>query len=326
MNILITVLLTVLIILVIILILRQPRNSDQTEALRSINEIVGGNQRQIGEMQSQKLTEINKEMKYMNESVSGRLEQVHRSIGEIQSLNADVNDLKKILSNVKTRGILGELQLKSILAEILAPSQYVENCRPIPRSRNVVEFAIKLPGTSDNPVYLPIDSKFPGTLYHDLRDAYDSGDAEEIDEHRKALITQLTKEAADIHNKYIEPPYTTDFAIMFLPFEGLYNEAVSRGMVELLLKRYNVAIAGPSTMAAMLNALMVGFNTLTIEKKADEVWRVLSGVKNEFEKFGEVLENARRHTDMLARDLEKLENTRTNSIMKKLSDIKTSED
>ena len=326
MEIIIILLLALLIILmaaVLIMLSRRGKSDipDNSDILRYIGETVNRNQKEIGELQSQRLSEMNKEMHHMNESVSRRLDAVHRNIGEIKSLSNDVGDLKKILSNVKTRGILGELQLKTILQELLAPAQYEENCTPIPGSRNVVEFAIKLPGRDSSPVYLPIDSKFTGTLYHDLRDAYDSGDTDDIDERAKALLAQLTREAADIHNKYIEPPYTTDFAIMFLPFEGLYNEAVSRGMVEILLKKYNVAIAGPSTMAVLLNTLMLGFNTLAVEKKASEVWSVLSGVKQEFEKFGAVLEAARKHTDMLVRDLERLETTRTNAIMKRLRDI-----
>ncbi len=318
MDILILALLIILIILSIIsIILRvNPRND-----LQSVGTLIGDNQKSIGKMQNERLSEINKEMRHMNENVSKRLEQMHRSIGEIHSLSGDVGDLKKILSNVKTRGILGEMQLKAILTEILAPSQYVENCRPIPHSRNVVEFAIKLPGASDEPVYLPIDSKFPGTLYHNLCDAYESGDADDIDDCAKALMQQLNKEAADIHNKYIAPPYTTDFAIMFLPFEGLYSEAVSRGMLELLQRKYNIAIAGPSTMAVILNSLLLGFNTLAVEQKAGEVWNILAGVKAEFEKFGDVLQTAHKHAQMLCNDLEKLEGTRTNAIMKKLKDF-----
>ena len=320
------IILIMLISAVLILLVRRGTSAEQADdggMLKYIGESISSNQREIGELQSRRLSEMNNEMHRMNESVSRRLEQVHRNIGEIKSLNNDVGDLKKILSNVKTRGVLGELQLKSILEEILPSARYEENCYPIPGSRNVVEFAVKLPGHSDEPVYLPIDSKFPGTLYHDLCDAYDNGDADEIDDKRKMLIAQLTCEAADIHNKYIEPPFTTDFAIMFLPFEGLYNEAVNRGMVEVLLRKYKVAIAGPSTMAALLNSLLLGFNTLAIEKRASEVWNVLAGVRQEFEKFGDVLETARKHTDMLARDLEKLQNTRTNTIMKKLRDVET---
>lgn len=319
MNILIIILLVILIILLVIMLFQQYRATN-TNNIKTFNEIITNNQRHIGEMQSKSISEIGKTMQYMNDNVTNRLEQVHHSIGEISGINSDVYELKKILSNVKTRGILGELQLKNILSEILSPAQYVENCRPIPHSRNTVEFAIKLPGKS-SPVYLPIDSKFPGTLYHNLCDAYESGDTDDIDDCAKTLVQQLTKEAADIHNKYIEPPYTTDFGIMFLPFEGLYIEAVKRGMIEFLLKKYNICIAGPSTMAAFVNALMLGFNTLAIEQKASEVLDILSGVKTEFEKFGAVLETARRHANMLANDLEKLEYTRTNAIIKKLKDI-----
>lgn len=318
MDVIILIMLAVLIALSLILIILKikPNNS-----ISSMGELISNNQKTLGKLQNERLADIDKEMKYMNESVSRRLEQMHRSIGEIHSLTNDVGDLKKILSNVKTRGILGEMQCKAILGEILAPEQYVENCRPIPGSRNVVEFAVKLPGTSDMPVYLPIDSKFPGTLYHNLCDAYEIGDTDEIDDCIKALMGQLNKEAADIHGKYVEPPYTTDFAIMFLPFEGLYNEAVNHGMVELLQKKYNIALAGPSTLAVILNSLLLGFNTLAVEKKAGEVWKTLSEVRTEFEKFGETLENAHRHADMLCRDLEKLKGTRTNTIMKKLNNL-----
>lgn len=199
--------------------------------------------------------------------VNDRLEQVYKGLGEMQNLAVGVGDLKKVLSNVKTRGIVGEIQLGAILEEILAPEQYEKNCYPIPNSRNVVEYAVKLPGEDSNPVYLPIDSKFPGDAYLNLQNAYENGTPEEIALASNILLTRMKAFAKDIHDKYIEPPYTTDFAIMFLPFEGLYAEVVNKGMVEELQRTYHVNIAGPSTMAALLNSLQMGFRTLAIQKE-----------------------------------------------------------
>ena len=222
--------------------------------------------------------------------VNERLEQVYKGLGEMQSLAVGVGDLKKVLSNVKTRGILGEIQLSAILSEILSPEQYEENVATKKGSKNVVEFAVKLPSDDDKFIYLPIDSKFPGDTYAALRDAIDEGDKIKIDLAAKALITRIKSEAKDIHDKYIDPPYTTEFAIMFLPFEGLYSEAVNRGLVEILQRDYKVNIAGPSTMAALLNSLQMGFKTLAVQKRSAEVWEILGAVKQEFDKFGDVLE------------------------------------
>lgn len=255
--------------------------------------------------------------------VNERLEQVYKGLGEMQSLAVGVGDLKKVLSNVKTRGILGEIQLSAILSEILSPEQYEENVATKKGSKNVVEFAVKLPSDDDKFIYLPIDSKFPGDTYAALRDAIDEGDKIKIDLAAKALITRIKSEAKDIHNKYIDPPYTTEFAIMFLPFEGLYSEAVNRGLVEILQRDYKVNIAGPSTMAALLNSLQMGFKTLAVQKRSAEVWEILGAVKQEFDKFGDVLEATQQRLDQANKELDKLVGVRTRQIQRKLKDVQT---
>lgn len=262
----------------------------------------------------------------MNKSfalVSERLEQVYKGLGEMQSLASGVGDLKKVLSNVKTRGILGEIQLGSILKEILATEQYEENVATKHGSRDVVEFAIKLPADDNSFIYLPIDSKFPGDTYSALRDAYDSGSKEAVELSAKALITTIRKEAKDIHDKYIDPPYTTEFAIMFLPFEGLYSEVVNRGMVEVLQRDYKVNIAGPSTMAALLNSIQMGFKTLAVQKRSAEVWEVLGSVKKEFDTFSDVLTKAQQHINLVTKDLDTLAGVRTRQIQRKLSAVQS---
>lgn len=255
--------------------------------------------------------------------VNERLEQVYKGLGEMQSLAVGVGDLKKVLSNVKTRGILGEIQLSAILSEILSPEQYEENVATKKGSKNVVEFAVKLPSDDDKFIYLPIDSKFPGNTYAALRDAIDEGDKIKIDLAAKALITRMKSEAKDIHDKYIDPPYTTEFAIMFLPFEGLYSEAVNRGLVEILQRDYKVNIAGPSTMAALLNSLQMGFKTLAVQKRSAEVWEILGAVKQEFDKFGDVLEATQQRLDQANKELDKLVGVRTRQIQRKLKDVQT---
>ena len=252
--------------------------------------------------------------------VSERLEQVYKGLGEMQTLAVGVGDLKKVLSNVKTRGILGEIQLGAILKEILSPEQYEENVVTVPDSRNPVEFAVKMP-SGDGFVYLPIDSKFPGDAFYELQSAYENGDAELIKTALSTLLSRIKGFAKDIHDKYIEPPYTTDFAIMFLPFEGLYAEVVNQGMVELLQNTYKVNIAGPSTMAALLNSLQMGFKTLAIQKRSVEVWNILSSVKTEFDKFGDVLEATQTRLEQANKELDKLVGVRTRAIQKKLKAI-----
>ncbi|MBQ0098614.1 MAG: DNA recombination protein RmuC [Oscillospiraceae bacterium] len=255
--------------------------------------------------------------------VNERLEQVYKGLGEMQTLAVGVGDLKKVLSNVKTRGILGEIQLSSILKEILSPEQYEENVATKKGSKDVVEFAIKLPADDDSFIYLPIDSKFPGDTYQALRDAYESGNKEAIDLAAKALVTTIKKEAKDISTKYIDPPYTTEFAIMFLPFEGLYSEVVNRGLIEVLQRDYKVNIAGPSTMAALLNSIQMGFKTLAVQKRSAEVWEVLGSVKTEFDKFNEVLLLTQQRLNQANNELDKLVGVRTRQIRRKLSAVES---
>ena len=253
--------------------------------------------------------------------VSERLEEVYKGLGEMQTLSRGVGDLKKVLSNVKTRGILGEMQLGAILEEILSPMQYDVNVATVPNSRNVVEFAIKLPDSQGNNTYLPIDSKFPADAYQALLDAYDSSDKAAVESAAKLLRTRLLGEAKDIHEKYVDPPYTTDFAIMFLPVEGLYAEAVNRGLIEELQNTYKIMVAGPSTMAAMLSSVRMGFKTLAIQKQTSRVWEVLGSVKTEFAKFESILAATQKKITQANDELDKLVGVRTRAIVKKLDSI-----
>lgn len=260
------------------------------------------------------------------ETVSKQLQQVYKGLGEMQNLAVGVGDLKKVLSNVKTRGILGEIQLSAILKEILSPEQYEENVATKKGSRNVVEFAIKLPADDDNFVYLPIDSKFPGDTYAKLVDAMNSGNKEEIEVCSKNLLRTIKSEAKDIHDKYISPPNTTEFAIMFLPFEGLYAEVVNRGMVEVLQREYKVNVAGPSTMGALLNSLQLGFKTLAVQKRSAEVWQILNDVKREFDAFADVLEKTQTRLNQANTELDKLVGVRTRKIQSQLSKVQKLEE
>ena len=260
----------------------------------------------------------------MNQSfqlVNERLEQVYKGLGEMQTLAQGVGDLKKVLTNVKTRGIVGEIQLGAILEDILAPEQYATNVATRPGSRNVVEYAVKLPVEDGGHVWLPIDSKFPGDTYGALRDAYETGSREQIDACVKQLIATLKAEAKDIRDKYLEPPHTTEFGILFLPFEGLYAEAVNRGMVEVLQRDYHVNLAGPSTMAALLNSLQMSFRTIAIQKRSGEVWQVLGAVKTEFDKFEACLAQTQNRLDQASRELDKLVGTRTRAIQRRLRGV-----
>ena len=253
--------------------------------------------------------------------ISERLEQVYKGLGEMQSLANGVGDLKKVLSNVKTRGILGEIQLGAILEEILTHEQYDVNVATIPGSKNVVEYAVKMPASDDSFVYLPIDSKFPGDTYAALQDAYESGDPELVKAASAALSARIKACAKDIHEKYVEVPYTTEFAIMFLPFEGLYAEVVKSGMVETLQREYRINVAGPSTMAALLNSLQMGFRAVAIQKRSYEAWKVLSAVKSEFDNFAKVLENTQNRINQANKELDKLVGVRTRAIQRKLRDV-----
>lgn len=290
--------------------------SIRRENLRQLDEM-----RQTVDEKLQKTLEekMNKSFSLVNE----RLEQVYKGLGEMQTLAVGVGDLKKVLSNVKTRGILGEIQLGAILSEILSKEQYEENIATKKGSKNVVEFAIKLPSDGAGTVYLPIDSKFPGDTYSALRDAVESGDRQSIESAKKALVQRIKGEAKDIHDKYVDPPNTTEFAIMFLPFEGLYSEVVNMGLVEVLHREYKVNIAGPSTMAALLNSLQMGFKTLAVQKRSAEVWKILGGVKTEFDKFNDVLVMTQQRLDQANKELDKLVGVRTRQIQRQLKDVES---
>ena len=253
-------------------------------------------------------------------SVSAQLEQVYKGLGEMQNLANDVGSLKQVLSGVKTRGILGEVQLGAILKEMLAPAQYAENVATVPGSANRVEFAVRLPG-QEGTVWLPIDAKFPGDTYAHLLDAQNNGDAAAVANARRALQVVLRQEAKDIHDKYIEVPHTTNFGILFLPVEGLYAEVVSTGISDALQREFQITVAGPSTMAALLNALQMGFRTLAIQQRSGEVWQVLGAVKTEFEKFGAGLQQMQRHLTQTGNDLEELIGTRSRAINRKLATV-----
>ncbi len=307
--------------------------AETTQNLENIRTTVDKNLRGMQEDNNKKLDDMRQIVdeklqktlsERMNESfklVNERLEQVYKGLGEMQTLAQGVGDLKKVLTNVKTRGIVGEIQLGAILEDILAPEQYETNVATRPGSRNVVEYAVKLPVENGGFVWLPIDSKFPGDTYGALRDAYEDGAREQIDSCVKALIQTLKAEAKDIHDKYLEPPHTTDFGILFLPFEGLYAEVVSRGMVEVLQRDYHVNIAGPSTMAALLNSLQMSFRTIAIQKRSGEVWSVLGAVKTEFDKFEACLTQTQTRLDQASRELDKLVGTRTRAIRRKLKGV-----
>jgi len=253
--------------------------------------------------------------------VSRQLEQVNKGLGEMQTLASGVGDLKKVLSNVKTRGILGEIQLGAILKEILAPEQYREDFAIKPGSSERVEYAIKMPGEGEGDIYLPIDAKFPTDRYAAVLDAYDSGDPVLIEAAKKDLDTFIKQSARSIHDKYIDPPHTTDFGILFLPMEGLYAEVIARGLLEELQAKYQIVITGPSTMAALLNSLQMGFRTLAIQKRSQEVWAVLGRVKKEFATFSDVLDKTRQRLHQADDELDKLVGTRTNQINRALRRI-----
>ena len=290
-----------------------------------MHEIRHENNRQLEQMRAtvdEKLQKtlderISQSFKMVNE----RLEQVYKGLGEMQTLASGVGDLKKVLSNVKTRGVLGEIQLGAILEEILSPEQYEANVVTKVGSKNFVEYAVKMPGAGDEPVFLPIDAKFPLDAYTQLTDAYDAGDTALIESAGKVLETRIRMFAKDIRDKYVDPPHTTDFGIMFLPIEGLYAEVVRRGLVETLQRDYHVNIAGPTTMAAILNSLQMGFRTLAIQKRSSEVWRVLGAVKTEFETFGKVITAAQSRLEQANSELDKLVGVRTRQIQRKLSAV-----
>jgi len=254
--------------------------------------------------------------------VSDRLEQVHRGLGEMQSLAAGVGDLKRVLSNVKTRGTWGEVQLAALLEQLLTADQFAANVATRPDSGERVDFAIRLPGKGDGAVvWLPIDAKFPVEDYQRLIDAQERGEIGVVDEASKAIEVRLKAEARSIHEKYVAPPHTTDFALLYLPTEGLYAEALRRpGLADTLQREWRVSLAGPTTLAALLNSLQMGFRTLAIEQRSAEVWAVLGAVKSEFGKFGEALAHTRKKLDEASNSISKAE-TRTRQLSRKLSEV-----
>ncbi len=261
------------------------------------------------------------------ELVNKQLENVQKGLGEMQNLATDVGGLKRVLSNVKTRGVLGEIQLGNILEQLLAPEQYEENVKTRKSSSFHVEYAIKLPGKdNDRPVYLPIDAKFPMESYEKLLNAYDEGNPETIEEATKQLTNVIKKFAKDISDKYIEPPFTTDFGIMFLPMEGLYAEIVrNSNLIEQLQREFKIIITGPTTLAAILNSFQMGFKTLAIQKRSSEVWEILGKVKTEFNKFGDILVKARKKIDEAGKEIDELSGVRTRAIRRSLRNIESTQ-
>lgn len=313
----------------------QRTNTLIQQQMSEIRESVESRLRNLQEDNAKKLEEMRRTVdeklhesleKRLGESfklVSDRLEQVYRGLGEMQTLANGVGDLKRVLTNVKTRGTWGEIQLRALLEQMLAPNQFEANVKPVPGGSQIVEFAIKLPGRGDDdkPCWLPIDSKFPKEQYERLLDAFDRADAEAVALEGKALEQAVRLEAKSMSDKYLSPPHTTDFGILFLPTEGLYAEVVKRpGLVDELQQKYRVTVAGPVTLATLLNALQLGFKTLALEKRSSEVWQVLSAVKTEFNKFGDVLAKTRDTLQKAARNLESAE-VRSRAMQRKLKGV-----
>ncbi|MDA1118462.1 MAG: DNA recombination protein RmuC [Proteobacteria bacterium] len=306
--------------------------STQFEALRGaveqrLDKIQKDNAEKLEQMRKtvdEKLHEtLDKRLSDSFKTVSERLEQVHKGLGEMQVLAAGVGDLKKVLSNVKNRGVLGEVQLAALLEQVLAREQYETNVATRPGSRERVEFAIKLPGAGgeQSQVWLPIDAKFPLEDYERLQQAQDAADPVAVEVAAKALETRIKLEAKSIVEKYVEPPATTDFALLYLPLEGLYAEVLRRpGLLDSLQREFRVTICGPTTLTALLNSLQMGFRTLAIEKRSSEVWIVLSSVKTEFGKFSEVLANTKRQLQSVTNSID-LAEVRTRQIERKLRDV-----
>ena len=303
-------------------VLLSTRNQEE-----KINDLRLENERQLTEMRrtvDDRLSEsLDKKLDQSFAQVSERLESVYKGLGEMHSLASGVGDLKKVLTNVKTRGIWGEMQLGNLIRQTLAPGQYEENVAVVPGSQERVEFAVCLPDKSGRMVYLPVDSKFPQEDYIRLTEASQNGDAAGAETARKALSQRLRAEAKKISDKYIAPPNTTDFAIMFLPVEGLYAEALQTPeLIETLQRDYRVVIAGPGTFSAMLNALQMGFRTMAIEKRSGEVWHLLGEIQNDFTRFAEMLENTRRRLDQAGESIDSAV-TRSRTIQRKLSSLET---
>lgn len=304
-------------------------NQQLTDAVKTMQE---SNEKRLEQMRltvEEKLEKtLQTRLQASFDSVSKQLESVNQGLGEMKTVAQDVGTLNKVLSNTKTRGILGELQLGQIIEDILTESQYEREYATVPGSSERVEYAIKMPGASQGDyVYLPIDSKFPLEDYYRLEDAYESGDREEVERYRKALLARIKRFAKDINQKYIKPPETTNFGVLFLPTEGLYAEVVRQSaFFDSLRRDENIVVAGPSTMSALLNSLSVGFRTLNIQKNADDISKVLGNVKLEFDKFGNMLVKAQKQLSTASKTVDSLLTTRTNSIRRALETIETYQD
>ena len=296
---------------------------------RNVAAMQESNEKKLNEIKrtvDEKLTEtLNERFKESFKFLSEEHVKVGKTVGEMQNISKDVVNLTKVLSNVKTTGIFGEIQLGAIIEQILSPEQYLKNVVTNKSGRDPVEFAIKMPGGDDGEVLLPIDSKFPFTVYNDMVSAYNENDFALFELKKREMVQRVKGMAKDIKEKYICPPHTTNFAVMFLPVEGLYAEVVKLGLVEELQSKYSVTVAGPTTMAALLNSLQMGFQTLAIQKKTNEVWRVLSSVKTEFGKFNEILTQIQNRLNMANNDLDKLIGVRTRAIARSLKNIEVSE-
>ncbi len=311
--------------------------SDFSKQQGDIKETIEKNLKSIRDDNTQQLTKMRETVdeklqttleKRLGESfkqVSERLELVHKGLGEMQNIATGVGDLKKVLSNVKTRGVLGEYQLENILEQLLTPDQYSKNVSTKKGSQAHVEFAVKLPGKdSDDEVWLPIDSKFPIENYNRLLDAYEAGEKDVMEAAQKVLLKTIETFAKDISEKYIDPPHTTDFGIMFLPVESLYAEVLRHpGLFEILQRKYRITVTGPTTLSALLNSLQMGFRTLAVQKRSSEVWKTLEAVKTEFNKFSDQLKKVDDQLGKASKSLYDLRNTRTNVMSKKLKDIAT---
>jgi DNA recombination protein RmuC len=302
----------------------------RTSVEKQLNSIREDNTKQLEEMRKtvdEKLQKtLNERLSQSFETVGKQLMAVQAGLGEMKNLASDVGGLKKVLSNVKMRGGIGEIQLSMLLEQILAPDQYEANVHRKPGSSDVVEFAVKLPGKDDTGknVWLPIDAKFPKDIYEQLQTAYDNGNPEEITAAQKALENTIKKMAKDISEKYLYPPETTDFGIMFLPFEGIYAEVVRKAaLLEELQKKFKIIVTGPTTLAAILNSLQMGFKTLAIQKRSSEVWQVLGAVKTEFEKFGGMMEKAQKTIQTGLNQLDDVMGKRTRAIQRTLKNIET---
>jgi len=297
---------------------------------RQLKEIREDNTKQLEEMRKtvdEKLQKtLNERLSQSFETVGKQLQAVQLGLGEMKNLASDVGGLKKVLSNVKLRGGIGEIQLSMMLEQILAPEQYEANVKTKAGSSDVVEFAIKLPGRDDSGknVWLPIDAKFPKDVFEQLQDAYETGDTASISTAQKNLDNAIKRMAKDINEKYLDPPNTTDFGIMFLPFEGIYAEVVRKAaLLEELQRDYKIIITGPTTLAAILNSLQIGFKTLAIQKRSSEVWRILGAVKKEFENFGGLMQKAQKNIRTGLNQLDDVMGKRTRAIKRKLKDVET---